>query len=212
MNQDVTKLLQRLSDGDSRAVDVLLPVIYDQLRALAGSFLRREDPGHTLQTTALVHEAYLKLVNQSEAKFSGRAHFFAVAAQAMRRILVNHARDANRLKRGGDRQRVSLDESGIMAPAVTDSAPDSGLDLVALDESLSKLATLDQRKARTVEMRFFAGMSIDDTAQALGVAPATVKRDWDFARAWLFRELSSGARDALHTPTTRPPTPPPSRG
>lgn len=198
MNQEVTRLLERLSDGDSRAVDVLLPLIYDQLRALAGSFLRREDPGHTLQTTALVHEAYLKLVNQSEAKFNGRAHFFAVAAQAMRRILVNHARDANRLKRGGDRQRLTLDESGIMAPAAPNAAPDSGLDLVALDESLTKLASLDQRKARTVEMRFFAGMSIDDTAQALGVAPATVKRDWDFARAWLFRELSPGAPDVPH--------------
>ena len=217
MNQEVTRLLERLSDGDSRAVDVLLPLIYDQLRALAGSFLRREDPGHTLQTTALVHEAYLKLVNQSQAKFNGRAHFFAVAAQAMRRILVNHARDANRLKRGGDRQRLTLDESGIMAPAAPDARPDSGLDLVALDESLTKLASLDQRKARTVEMRFFAGMSIEDTAQALGVAPATVKRDWDFARAWLFRELSSGARDDLHTPTTpttpttRPPQTPPPR-
>jgi RNA polymerase sigma factor (TIGR02999 family) len=195
MNQDVTKLLERLSSGDSRAVDALLPLIYDQLRALAGSFLRRESPGHTLQTTALVHEAYLKLVNQSQARFTGRAHFFAIAAQAMRRILVNHARDANRLKRGGGRDRITLDESGIIAPTPDDLGPD----LVALDIALTKLATLDDRKARTVEMRFFAGMSVDDTAQALGVAPATVKRDWDFARAWLFRELSDGAQDAPHT-------------
>jgi RNA polymerase sigma-70 factor, ECF subfamily len=185
MNQDVTRLLERLSGGDSRAADVLLPVIYDQLRALAGSFLRRESPGHTLQTTALVHEAYLKLVVQDQAKYQGRAHFFAVAAQAMRRILVNHARDANRLKRGGGLRRVDLDESMTVAT----SEPE--VDLVGLDECLERLAALDARKARTVEMRFFAGMTVEDTAEVLGVAPATVKRDWEFARAWLTRELSA---------------------
>ncbi len=188
MENDVTGLLKRLSDGDSRAVDVLLPAIYDQLRALAGSFLRRESPGHTLQTTALVHEAYLKLVGQDAAKYDGRAHFFAVAAQAMRRILVNHARDGNRLKRGGGLRRVELDESGI-------AGPQQDTDLVALDDSLVRLAELDGRKARTVEMRFFAGMSVEETASALGVAPATVKRDWDFARAWLYRDLSRGESD-----------------
>ncbi|MEK6703320.1 MAG: sigma-70 family RNA polymerase sigma factor [Planctomycetota bacterium] len=192
MESDVTGLLKRLSDGDSRAVDVLLPVIYDQLRGLAGSFLRRESPGHTLQTTALVHEAYLKLVGQDQAKYDGRAHFFAVAAQAMRRILVNHARDGNRLKRGGGMRRVELDESAIVGPA-------EDMDLVALDESLVRLAELDERKARTVEMRFFAGMSIEETASALGVAPATVKRDWDFARAWLYRDLSRGEADERTT-------------
>lgn len=188
MDNDVTGLLKRLSDGDSRAVDVLLPVIYDQLRGLAGSFLRRESPGHTLQTTALVHEAYLKLVGQDAAKYEGRAHFFAVAAQAMRRILVNHARDGNRIKRGGGMRRVELDESAI-------AGPQEDMDLVALDESLVRLAEFDQRKARTVEMRFFAGMSVEETAAALGIAPATVKRDWDFARAWLYRDLSRGESD-----------------
>lgn len=192
MDNDVTGLLKRLSDGDSRAVDVLLPVIYDQLRGLAGSFLRRENPGHTLQTTALVHEAYLKLVGQDAARYDGRAHFFAVAAQAMRRILVNHARDGNRLKRGGGMRRVELDESAI-------AGPQENMDLVALDESLVRLAELDQRKARTVEMRFFAGMSVEETAAALGVAPATVKRDWDFARAWLYRDLSRGELDERTT-------------
>jgi RNA polymerase sigma-70 factor, ECF subfamily len=184
-NEDVTRLLERLSGGDSRAADFLLPVIYDQLRALAGSFLSREAPGHTLQTTALVHEAYLKLVVQDQAKYHGRAHFFAVAAQAMRRILVNHARDSHRLKRGGGMRRVDLDES----MTVTTSAPE--VDLLGLDESLEKLAALDVRKARTVEMRFFAGMTVEDTAEVLGVSAATVKRDWEFARAWLTRELSA---------------------
>jgi RNA polymerase sigma factor (TIGR02999 family) len=184
MNHEVTRLLERLGGGDARAADVLLPMIYDQLRALAGSFLRKEGPGHTLQTTALVHEAYLKLAVQDGAKYQCRAHFFAVAATAMRRILVNHARDSKRLKRGGDLRRVDLDES----MAVATSEPE--VDLIGLDESLEKLAALDARKARTVEMRFFAGMTIEDTAAVLGVAPATVKRDWEFARAWLTRELA----------------------
>lgn len=184
MAVDITGLLNRLSDGDSRAIDALLPLIYDELRALAGSFLRRENPGHLLQTTALVHEAYIKLINQQDARFNNRAHFFAVAAQAMRRILVNHARDAGRIKRGGGRSHIELDEAAL-------AASQSDVDLVALDEAMTKLAALDPRKSRTVEMRFFGGMSIDDTAAALGVAPATVKRDWDFARAWIFRELAS---------------------
>lgn len=181
---NVTQILMQASHGDQRAADLLLPIVYDQLRALAGSFLRQERAGHTLQTTALVHEAYLKLVDQTQAQYHSRAHFYAVAAQAMRRILVNHARDAKRLKRGGGQKRVDLD----LAPGVLDEAP---VDFDALDQSLHRLAQLDDRKARTVEMRFFAGMSIEDTASALNVAPATVKRDWDFARAWLHRDMST---------------------
>ncbi|MBU6412947.1 MAG: sigma-70 family RNA polymerase sigma factor [Planctomycetes bacterium] len=184
----VTHMLQQISGGDQRAADLLLPIVYDQLHALAGAYLRHERAGHTLQTTALVHEAYLKLVDQTQAQYHNRAHFYAVAAQAMRRILVNHARDAKRLKRGGDRKRVELDETPGAVMPVT-------VDLDALDQSLQRLASLDDRKARTVEMRFFGGMSIEDTAAALGVAPATVKRDWDFARAWLYRDMASG--DAL---------------
>lgn len=183
MQEEVTHILKQISGGDSRAADLLLPIVYDQLHALAGAYLRHERAGHTLQTTALVHEAYLKLVDQTQAQYHNRAHFYAIAAQAMRRILVNHARDAKRLKRGGDRQRIELDET-------PGAAPQESVDLDALDRSLQRLATLDDRKARTVEMRFFGGMSIEDTASALGVAPATVKRDWDFARAWLHRDMS----------------------
>jgi RNA polymerase sigma factor (TIGR02999 family) len=185
-------MLRRVSEGDSRAVDALLPVIYDELHRLAGAYLAREAAGHTLQTTALVHEAYLKLVGQDRAKYENRSHFLAIAAHAMRRILVNHARDRSRLKRGGGRSQVQLEESAVAAPGRED-APD----LMALDEALTRLNEMDARKARTVEMRFFAGMSVDETAEALGVAPATVKRDWEFARAWLHRELAraQGSRD-----------------
>lgn len=189
MQTNITGLLQQVADGDARAADALLPLIYEELRSLAGAFMRRESAGHTLQTTALVHEVYVKLVGQEEARFNGRSHFFAVAAQAMRRILVNHARDRGRLKRGGDRGRIDLDESALMAPE-----PDEGPDILAINEALDRLAAIDARKARTVEMRFFAGMSVEQTADALGVAPATVKRDWDFAKAWLYRELD-GAID-----------------
>lgn len=191
MAEELTSWLHRLSSGDSRAADAILPHIYDELRGLADRFLRHEAPGHTLQTTALVHEAYLKLVGQADAQYQNRAHFFAVAAQAMRRILVNHARDRSRLKRGGGHKRVELDDSAIVAPQQQDWAQ-----IVALDEALTRLAQHDPRKAHTVEMRFFAGMSVEDTAHALGVAPATIKRDWEFARAWLHRELAREAGDA----------------
>lgn len=182
---DVTQILLRIGEGESRAADVLLPIVYDQLHALAASYLRHERPGHTLQTTALVHEAYIKLVDQTQAQYLNRAHFYAIAAQAMRRILVNYARDAKRLKRGGGHHRLDLADP----PASIDH---STVDLDSLDLSLQRLAALDDRKARTVEMRFFGGMSIEDTAAALGIAPATVKRDWDFARAWLARDMSTG--------------------
>lgn len=182
---DITTLLGRAARGDGRAVDVLFPIIHEELRALAGSFLAQERAGHTLQATALVNEAYLKLVGQSDYQFSGRSHFLAVAAQAMRRILITHARDRKREKRGGGAARISLSEGAFETPA-----PEADLDLVALDDALTRLAALDERKARLVEMRFFAGMSVEEAAEALGVGSATVKRDWAMARAWLFREIS----------------------
>jgi RNA polymerase sigma-70 factor, ECF subfamily len=180
---DITQLLVRASSGEQRAVDVLLPVVYEELRLIAERCLRRERPDHTLQTTALVHEAYMKLVDQRQVQWQNRAHFFAIAAQAMRRILVNHAKSVNRVKRGGKRGRVPLDES----LAVT---PDQDINLVALDEAMERLAQIDPRKSKLVELRFFGGMSIEETAEVLGIAPATVKRDWNFAKAWLYRELT----------------------
>jgi len=184
---DITTLLGRAAQGDDMAAGELFPIIYDELRGLAGAFLAQEKAGHTLQTTALVNEAYLKLAGGNAAgfQFNGRSHFLAVAAQAMRRVLITHARDGKRLKRGGGAGRISLSEAeGQVA------APEADVDLVALDEALTRLAQMDERKSRLVEMRFFAGMSVEETAEALGVGTATVKRDWAMARAWLFREIS----------------------
>ncbi len=190
---DITTLLGRAAQGDGNAAGELFPIIYDELRRLAASFLAQERAGHTLQTTALVHEAYLKLVggNAADFRFNGRAHFLAVAAQAMRRILITHARDRARQKRGGGVARVSLSDAERQTPA-----PEPDVDLVALDEALTRLAGVDARKSRLVEMRFFGGMSVEEIAEALGVGTATVKRDWAMARAWLFREISrEGAGD-----------------
>lgn len=186
---DITTLLGRAAQGDGKAADVLFPIIYDELRGLAGAFLAQERAGHTLQTTALVNEAYLKLVggNAATYQFNGRSHFLAVAAQAMRRILITHARDRKRQKRGGGAGRISLSEAEPHA-----AAPEPDVDLVALDDALTRLAVMDERKSKLVEMRFFAGMSVDEVAEALGVGTATVKRDWAMARAWLFREISRG--------------------
>lgn len=157
-------------------------MVYDELRALAESCLQRERHGHTLQATALVHEAYLRLIKQEEVEWRNRAHFFAIAAQAIRRILVDHARGRQRAKRGGDRERVTLDED----VAIT---PDRDLDVVELDEALEKLAQLNQRQARIVELRFFGGLALREVAEVLGVSPRTVDGDWCMARAWLRREL-----------------------
>ncbi|MCC6383332.1 MAG: sigma-70 family RNA polymerase sigma factor [Dehalococcoidia bacterium] len=181
---EFTTLLHKAAGGDRPAADAVFPVIYDELRRLAAAFLAQERAGHTLPTTALVHEAYFKLVGTPDYSFTGRAHFLAVAAQAMRRILITHARDRKRQKRGGG-ARVSLSEAERHTPA-----PEADVDLVALDEAMTRLAALDERKARLVEMRFFAGMSVEEVAEALGVGTATVKRDWAMARAWLFREIS----------------------
>jgi RNA polymerase sigma factor (TIGR02999 family) len=184
--EDLTGILNRASRGDDSAVNRLMPLVYDQLRALAESYLRQERPDHTLQATALVHEAYVRLVRQEEVEWQSRAHFFAVAAQAIRRILVDHARGRQRAKRGGDRQRVRLEEDIALAKG-------RDLDLLALDEAMEKLATLHERQARIVELRFFGGLSLKDVAKFLGISPRTVDGDWSMARAWLKRELGRGA-------------------
>ncbi len=179
---DVTSLLIRASAGDSRAADELLPRVYGQLRALAGELMLRERSDHTLEPTALVHEAYLKLVDQSRARWEDRAHFFSVAAQALRRVLVDHARGRMRAKRGGGRARLQVDE-GLIA------AYEQSVDLLALHEALGRLADEDEQRARVVELRFFGGLTIEEVAAVLGVSVRTVERQWRYARAWLYREL-----------------------
>ncbi len=180
--EDVTRLLIELSNGDRDAVDLLLPVIYDELRKLAANYLRRERPDHTLQPTALVHEAYIRLVDQSRVNWQNRAHFFGVAAQIMRRLLVDHARKHNAEKRGQEFQKLSLDEN-------IDRAVERSAELVALDDALKAFAQFDEQKARMVELRYFGGLSIEETADVLGVAPTTVKRQWRAAKAWLYGEM-----------------------
>ncbi len=179
---DITRMLKQATAGEASAVNQLLPLVYDELRALAETYLKRERPDHTLQATALVHEAYVRLVKQEDVQWQNRAHFFAVAAQAIRRILVDHARGHAREKRGGDRQRLALDEEVAARPG-------HDLDLLALDEALHKLAGLDSRQAQIVELRFFGGLGLREVAEFLGVSPRTVDGDWAMARAWLRREL-----------------------
>ncbi len=181
---NVTRLLKALGEGDGSATDELLPLVYEELRRLAESRMARERPGLTLQATALVHEAYVRLVSDEDVGWDDRGHFFAAAAEAMRRILVERARRVGRKKRGGDHRRVSLDKIEISVDAPSD-------DLLALDEALKRLRAKDPRKERVVSLRYFAGLSINETAQALDVSPATVKNDWTFAKAWLYKELAS---------------------
>src|SRR5215217_5152497 len=185
----VTQLLAGLRDGDTSVPARLLPLVYEDFRALALRHLARERAGHTLQPTALVHEAYLKLVDQTRVNWQGRTHFFAVGAQAMRRILVEHARSRRREKRGGDRQRMELDEAAALAP-------ERGVDLLDLDEALKRLEALDERQARVVELRFFGGMNMEEVALTLGVSKRTAEGDWRMARAWLHRELAAGEPEA----------------
>lgn len=180
---EVTALLLRLADGDAAALESLLPLVYDELRRLAASRLRRERPDHTLTPTSLVHEAYLRLTGGQPVDWQGRAHFFGVAARVMRRILVEHARHRTRQKRSRQNE-VSLDPE--LQPI--EEAPSE--EILAVDEALERLATLDARQARIVELRYFVGLSIEETADAVGISPATVKRDWSIARAWLQRELA----------------------
>lgn len=182
---DITAVLQASDAGDVAATDRLLPLVYDELRALAQSHLAQERAGHTLQATAIVHEAYVRLIDQRRARFRDRHHFFAVAATTIRRVLVDHARSKGRLKRGGEQQRVELD------PTV-DWSGTRALDLLALDDALRRLHDLHERQARVVELRFFAGLTIAQAAEVLGVGTTTVEDDWAVARAWLGRELEGG--------------------
>lgn len=180
---EVTMMLARAAQGDESAVAELMPVVYDRLRGLAGDFFRHERPNHTLQPTALVHEAYVKLLGTADTDWQNRAHFFAVAARAMRQILTDHARSKRAAKRGGDqRHRVTL--SGLKTPPGV-----SEIDLIALDEALTKLDRVDPRQCQIVELRFLAGLGVEDIAQLLELSGATVKREWRMARAWLRREL-----------------------
>jgi len=179
---DVTDILRAWSAGDRHALDRLTPIVYEELRRLARRYMRRERPGHTLQTSALVNEAYMRLVDYKRMQWQDRAHFFAVSAQLMRRILVDHARRHN-LKRGGDAPHVSLDDAALVGS-------ETGADLVSLDEAMDALARLDPRKVQVVEMRFFGGLSVDETAAVLNVSPVTVMRDWRTAKGWLYRELT----------------------
>ncbi len=181
-NGTITKLLQTWSEGDQEAAERVLPLVYDELRHIASRQLRQEREGHTLQATAVVHEAYLRLQGQGGFEWPSRAHFFAFAAHLIRRILVDHARHRNRAKRGGGLERVTLAEAADLA---LERCPD----LVALDEALTCLESLDPRKAAVVELRFFAGLTLDETAQHLGVSPETVGREWRRARAWLYDQL-----------------------
>ncbi len=183
--QSVTRLLLDWSNGDQEALDKLIPAVYDELRRLASRHLRRERPGHTLQTTALIHETYIRLVDQRHVRWQNRAHFFGIAAQLMRRILVDHARSRHRAKRGGSAVRLTLGEAMNVAAG-------QEVDFVALDEALNRLAEIDPQQSRIVELRYFSGLSIEETAEVMGISPATVKRDWSMARAWLHRELSRG--------------------
>ena len=179
----VTGLLVRWRQGDAGALDALIPLVYDELRALAHHYLRQERPDHTLQSTALVHEAYVRLVGREPPMLQNRAHFFGVAARLMREILVEHARANRAAKRGGGAPRLSIDDAfDVPQPA--------DIDVLSLDEALQALARIDERQSRIVELRFFTGLSIDETSEVLGISPATVSREWTTARAWLYREIS----------------------
>lgn len=180
--ENVTQLLNDLTDGDDRAASRLLPLVYEELRRLAGGYLAHERKDHTLQATALVHEAFLRLVGSGDPRWESRAHFYRVAALAMRRVLVNHARDRGRIKRGGAMGREPLTEVGVFDPP--------GEDLVAIDEALDRLAQVDERKAQVVQLRYFGGFELEEVGRILGISPASVKRDWTTARAFLLRELT----------------------
>jgi len=186
----ITQLLQKWQEGNNEALETLMPLVYAELKRLAGSYLRRERPDHTLQSAALVNEAYLRLVDQTQTQWQNKAHFFGIAAQMMRRILADHARGHNAAKRGAGMPELELNE--VVAQAQTKS-----VDLLDLEDALQKLEKLDAQQGKIVELRFFGGLSIEDTANVLGISPATVKRDWAAARAWLFREV--GARQDVES-------------
>ena len=185
---DVTSLLNKMAGGDQEAGAQLVPLVYDELRRLAARCLQRERENHTLQATALVHEAYLKLTAQRSAKWQNRAQFFALAAQAMRRILVDYARTQQRIRRGGKQQKVTLDEALVVSPDRTE-------ELIAVHESLSRLEKLDPRQSHIVELRYFGGLTVEEVAEVLGVSSKTVRREWNSAKAWLYGDLKDGHED-----------------
>jgi RNA polymerase sigma-70 factor, ECF subfamily len=191
-DHDITLLLSSLSRGDAQAASELIPMVYDELRRLAASYMRRERPDHTLQATALVHEAYVKLLEQRSVDWQSRAHFFGIAAQLMRRILIDHARSHLRQKRGGENQKVSLD--GALVFSEQQSA-----EMLAVDESLQRLEKVDPRQARVVELRFFGGLNVEEIAEILKVSDKTVKRDWSVARAWLYADMKKSHGTNLGT-------------
>lgn len=182
--QEVTQLLIAWSNGDQAALDELIPLVYGELRRVARRYMGRERAGHLLQTTALVNEAYLRLIDANRVQWQNRAHFYAIAAQLMRRILVDYARSHNYVKRGGAARHLELEEAAVFS---ADQAPD----LVALDDALKSLAAFDPRKSQVVELRFFGGLSVEETAEVLNVSPRTVLSDWSLAKAWLLREISN---------------------
>lgn len=186
MPEEITRILQELSQGNREAQEQLMPLVYDELRRLASAYMRRERPDHTLQATALVHEAYLRLVDQTQIDWRGRAHFFSIAARLMRQILVDHARERNAKKRGGGMTKLALDDA-VSFPA------ESEIDLVALDDALKTLASFDQQQSQIVELRFFGGLTIEETSEVLAVSPSTIKREWGLAKAWLRREVITGS-------------------
>jgi RNA polymerase sigma-70 factor (ECF subfamily) len=181
--RQITQLLLDWSDGDQDALNKLIPLVYQELKRIARYYMRRERAGHTLQTSALVNEAYIRLVDYKKMRWQDRAHFLAVAAQAMRRILVEHARGHTRAKRGGDARKVSLDEAATLAD-------EKAADMVALDAALNSLAEFDPRKSQIVELRYFGGLTVEETADVIEASPATVKREWNTAKIWLHREIN----------------------
>ena len=188
----VTQLLINWRNGDKAALDQLMPLVYEELRRLARGFMGKERNNHTLQTSALINEAYLKLADQDETNWQNRAHFFAVAAQIMRHILVDHARSYGYEKRGAGAQRVALDDAQVFSE-------ERAGELVALDEALTNLATVDPRKSRIVELRFFGGLTVDETAEVLKVSPATIRRDWSTAKVWLYGALTGHIGDGFRS-------------
>lgn len=181
---EISRLLREWSDGNRAAFAELLPLVYGELHRQAARYLRHERIGHTLQTTALIHEAYLRLIDQRDVRWQSRTHFFAIAAQMMRRVLIDYARAKHREKRGGDDVRMPLDAVNLLA------GNEDSVDLIALDQALKRLAELDEQQARVVELRYFGGLSLEETAEVLHISRATTARDWDVAKAWLRRELT----------------------
>ena len=182
-SSEVTQLLRAWGDGDQEALDRLVPLVQAELRRLARHYMRQERPDHTLQATALINEVYLRLIDWHNVRWRDRAHFFGVSAQLMRRVLVDHARHHHVAKRGGDRVKVNLEDRAVVAP-------ERPADLVAIDDALTRLAVLDPRKSQIVELRFFGGLGVEETAEVVKISPRTVKREWSLARAWLYAELS----------------------